>query len=169
MTIFGDGTQTRDFVYVEDVARSNLLALQTDYCGELNIERIGYEIKRFDNYIKAANVVLDTVYGRTQEILRNMGYSPNSYLYLYRGIYVSMYTTGLKAGKVLNLRKFKHNPLSSWSFDPSTALGFGSKVLVTKVKVKDIVSIYMTGLGCSEESEVLIPAHVAAVAKVVAS
>ncbi len=35
--INGDGTQTRDFVYVEDVARSNLLALQTDYCGELNI------------------------------------------------------------------------------------------------------------------------------------
>jgi UDP-glucose 4-epimerase len=35
--INGDGTQTRDFVYVEDVARSNLLALETDYCGEINI------------------------------------------------------------------------------------------------------------------------------------
>lgn len=35
--INGDGTQTWDFVYVEDVARSNLLALQSPYCGELNI------------------------------------------------------------------------------------------------------------------------------------
>ena len=35
--INGDGTQTRDFVYVEDVARSNLLALEADYYGELNI------------------------------------------------------------------------------------------------------------------------------------
>jgi UDP-glucose 4-epimerase len=35
--INGDGTQTRDFVYVEDVARSNLLALQSNYCGALNI------------------------------------------------------------------------------------------------------------------------------------
>lgn len=36
-TIFGDGTQTRDFVYVEDVARANLLATQTDAEGAVNI------------------------------------------------------------------------------------------------------------------------------------
>jgi UDP-glucose 4-epimerase len=35
--INGDGTQTRDFVYVQDVARSNLLALKSDFCGPLNI------------------------------------------------------------------------------------------------------------------------------------
>ena len=28
--ILGDGTQTMDFVYIEDVARSNILALQSD-------------------------------------------------------------------------------------------------------------------------------------------
>ena len=35
--INGDGKQTRDYVYVGDVARANLLALQGDFCGALNI------------------------------------------------------------------------------------------------------------------------------------
>ena len=36
-TINGDGKQTRDFVYVQDVARANLLALTNDFIGEINI------------------------------------------------------------------------------------------------------------------------------------
>ncbi|HSW71043.1 MAG TPA: NAD-dependent epimerase/dehydratase family protein [Gammaproteobacteria bacterium] len=36
-TIFGDGTQARDFIHVEDVAKANYLALQGTYQGVLNI------------------------------------------------------------------------------------------------------------------------------------
>ncbi len=35
--INGDGTHTRDYVYVDDVAKANLLALTTKYVGALNI------------------------------------------------------------------------------------------------------------------------------------
>jgi len=37
VTLFGDGKQCRDFIYVGDVARANLLALQNDCTGILNI------------------------------------------------------------------------------------------------------------------------------------
>lgn len=36
-TVFGDGEQTRDFVYVKDVARANILAMDSDICGLFNI------------------------------------------------------------------------------------------------------------------------------------
>jgi len=36
-SINGDGTHTRDYVYVEDVARANVLALNSNFVGELNI------------------------------------------------------------------------------------------------------------------------------------
>ncbi len=35
--IYGDGTQTRDFIYVEDVARANIVALKTRATGSYNI------------------------------------------------------------------------------------------------------------------------------------
>lgn len=36
-TIYGDGKQTRDFVFVGDVVRANLKALETDFVGPVNI------------------------------------------------------------------------------------------------------------------------------------
>lgn len=35
--IYGDGEQTRDFVYVEDVARANILACESSYNGVVNV------------------------------------------------------------------------------------------------------------------------------------
>ena len=37
ITVFGDGEQSRDFIHVSDVARANWLAIESDYCGVLNI------------------------------------------------------------------------------------------------------------------------------------
>jgi UDP-glucose 4-epimerase len=37
LILFGNGEQSRDFIHVSDVARANLLAIQSDYCGVLNI------------------------------------------------------------------------------------------------------------------------------------
>jgi UDP-glucose 4-epimerase len=36
-SIFGDGLQTRDFIYAGDVARVNVKALQSDMCGVINV------------------------------------------------------------------------------------------------------------------------------------
>lgn len=36
-TIYGDGGQTRDFVFVGDVVQANVKALTTDFCGGVNI------------------------------------------------------------------------------------------------------------------------------------
>lgn len=36
-TIFGDGEQTRDFVYIKDVVSANIIALETDIVGVYNI------------------------------------------------------------------------------------------------------------------------------------
>jgi len=37
VTVFGDGQQTRDFIYVRDVARTNIAALQNNYQGACNV------------------------------------------------------------------------------------------------------------------------------------
>jgi len=37
LRVFGDGSQTRDFIYAGDVARANVLALQGDVVGVLNV------------------------------------------------------------------------------------------------------------------------------------
>ena len=37
LTVFGDGGQTRDFVFVRDIARVNAQALAIDYCGVCNV------------------------------------------------------------------------------------------------------------------------------------
>ncbi len=54
-TIFGDGTQTRDFVYVEDVARANLLATSAPTSNVANIAT-GIETSVNDLYQRLASI-----------------------------------------------------------------------------------------------------------------
>ncbi len=37
LSVFGDGTQTRDFIFVQDVAKTNVQALQSDMLGVCNV------------------------------------------------------------------------------------------------------------------------------------
>lgn len=37
LRVFGDGQQTRDFIYVKDIAQTNLAALRSDYSGICNV------------------------------------------------------------------------------------------------------------------------------------
>ncbi len=63
--IYGDGEQTRDFIYVYDVAEANIKALQSNYVGPLNIGS-GEEVSINDLYrliIKLLGVKVIPKYG----------------------------------------------------------------------------------------------------------
>ncbi|MCI0527619.1 MAG: NAD-dependent epimerase/dehydratase family protein, partial [Nitrospira sp.] len=72
--INGDGEQTRDFVFVGDVAQANLLALSTEVVGSYNIGT-GYEVsvnQLFDELVKAVskirpNIRVAKAYGPAKE------------------------------------------------------------------------------------------------------
>lgn len=51
--IFGDGEQSRDFIYVADIARANVAALESEYCGVLNIATgVPESLKNLVRYIE---------------------------------------------------------------------------------------------------------------------
>ncbi|HET9551999.1 MAG TPA: GDP-mannose 4,6-dehydratase, partial [Anaeromyxobacteraceae bacterium] len=52
-TIYGDGAQTRDYVFVGDVARANLLAAERGFAGALNVGT-GVETDVNDLYARLA-------------------------------------------------------------------------------------------------------------------
>jgi UDP-glucose 4-epimerase len=70
VTIFGDGTQTRDFVYVEDVVQAFAAAGRTDERGAINVST-GVETSLLE---LAATLGLDPAHGpgRTGEIARSI-------------------------------------------------------------------------------------------------
>ena len=44
LTVFGDGEQTRDYVYVGDVAQANLLAARVDVSGSKTLDDVAYNV-----------------------------------------------------------------------------------------------------------------------------
>ena len=59
-TIYGDGTQTRDFVYVSDVVEANLAALLADYRGIINIST-GIECSVIGLYEKMSKLLSKSI------------------------------------------------------------------------------------------------------------
>ena len=68
-TVFGDGKQTRDFVYVKDVARANILAMDSDISGLFNIGTgIQTSLNNLAKMIMdAAEISVDMKYEPTRE------------------------------------------------------------------------------------------------------
>ncbi len=73
--IFGNGEQSRDFIAVADVARANWLAVQSDYCGVLNIATgVPETLLNLVRYIEAAGsqkAKLAYVAARSGDILKS--------------------------------------------------------------------------------------------------
>lgn len=73
--IFGDGEQLRDFIHVSEIARANLLALQSDYCGVLNIATGKAEtLKNLVSYIEKVGghaAEVEFVNARAGDILKS--------------------------------------------------------------------------------------------------
>ena len=88
--INGNGKQTRDYVFVEDVARANLLAIQNDFVGSLNVgtsqetsvnelfETIAnnLNIKQKKEYREAPKGEQQTSCLSYQKIQENLGWKP---------------------------------------------------------------------------------------------
>lgn len=76
ITVHGDGSQTRDFVHVDDVVQANLLAMETDHVGEAYNVGTGRETS-IENLAETVREVADSdseithVEGRPSDIERS--------------------------------------------------------------------------------------------------
>lgn len=80
LTVTGDGTQTRDFVYVDDIVSANLLAAERGIPGEVYLVASGVEVSVNDavsSIARASGRPLHVVYGpsRPGDIYRSVGNS----------------------------------------------------------------------------------------------
>lgn len=95
--IFGDGQQSRDFIHVADVAQANWLAVQSDYCGALNIATGRAEtLVNLVSYIEAVGdhkAQVDFAPPRVGEIAKSYACIAKAENYLQYH-----YTTGLAEG-----------------------------------------------------------------------
>lgn len=101
-----------------------------------------------DDFIKAN---LQAMYDNTQEQFTGSGLSPDDELTLFRGINIDL--GNVELGDVV---KYKGNAAESWSFSAETAKRFGQAVLMSKVKVRNILSTFASGFGCMNEQEVVV-------------
>lgn len=100
-------------------------------------------------YDKDTAMVLRASYEKTQEAFQSAGFSPDDTVTVYRGIY------NLEVDGEVD---YKGNAVESWSISPKVAYEFGAggTVLAANVKVSDIVSSCISGMGCLTEAEVIV-------------
>ena len=100
------------------------------------------------------------MYENTQEDFQySMGLGPEDEITVFRGVGKlrvggQVVSNGQDyVGRTIGTRG---NAAESWSIHPKTAMDFGGVVLMSKVKVKNILATCMTGVGCLPESEVVV-------------
>jgi hypothetical protein len=91
------------------------------------------------------------MYSITQDHFKKMGFEAEDEITLFRGTRATIPSASL--GNPVTVHG---NAAESWSLSPTVAANFGGTVLMTKVKVKDILSTCATGFGCVNEAEVVI-------------
>lgn len=94
--------------------------------------------------------VIEAMYTNTQDTFKQLGFSPDDEIEIYRGIGGTRGT--YLAGETVEVHG---NPAESWSLSPGVADGFGKVILMSKVKVRNILSTAMSGFGCMNEIEIV--------------
>ena len=95
--------------------------------------------------------VVTAMYNYTQETFKDWGFSPDDEIELYRGIRETT-RTYVKGEKI----ELHGNPIESWSLSPTVANSFGTIMLATKIKVRNVFCLFNTGVGCMPELEIVI-------------
>jgi hypothetical protein len=95
--------------------------------------------------------VLRSMYDATQNHFKSMRYNPDDTVTIYRGVKAPV--AGHSAGTHPN---YIGNALESWTISPRMAYSFNGTFIAAKVRIKDIFSFPLTGLGCLAEGEVVI-------------
>ena len=122
--------------------KSNLKKVEGDHAAFSDVER--------QSFIKA-------MYSNTQAVLQGGGFKPDDEITMFRGT-GALHAAGVKSedANIGDDVDIIGNAAESWSVDPSVAARFGQTVLVTKVKVRDVLGCCVSGFGCLTENEFVV-------------